>query len=164
MSITPNEDDFISWEKACIKFEDAVYDALHEREDLPQLITRAFDVKTLYRSGSTKIGDDESIVPSAKDVVYHLATLASVPTSKFYNAWFASVDAFNEDAKAKRIRPLVSIYGQEYAGRQVIAQALNPTLFNDILKEMSDNADIDEHYPLDKNKDINPYLKHKPNL
>lgn len=86
MPITPNEDDFVSWEKACIKFEDAIYDALHEREDLPQLITSAFDTKSLYRSGSTMIGDGESIVPSAKDVVYHLATLASIPTSKFYSA------------------------------------------------------------------------------
>lgn len=160
-SFEPTESQFNDWEVKCIAFEQALYDKFEGKFDksnkgsvkeFADKLLNLVNPKTLYKEASTRISDDKDEPLSGLDLLYYLSTVVSVPTNEFYSA-FKQVIADN--------KTLAPVYGQEFAIKQIVAQALNPALFNDILDGVKENANIKEDV---KEEGIQKYLLAKQPL
>lgn len=145
--LKPTEDNFNEWEKKCIEFEQALYEEFNKLypnkndkiqiKELADKLLNLVNKSTLYQSPSTLLTDDKDATISEIDLIYHLATIASLPSKDFYSAYGNTIIEHNKTAENK----LAPVYGQEYAIKQIIGQTLNPGLFNAILDGIANNAD-----------------------
>ena len=95
-----DENNFTKIEQARIKFEQRIFeefnkkytpktDPIQRADQLQEIAGKLIDLvnaKTLYKAGTTLITSDKDIEISPKDLVYHLATIISMPSGAFYTA------------------------------------------------------------------------------
>lgn len=130
-----DENNYTNFEKAYLKFSQDFYDQIHEKtlsnEELANKLLNLVNKANLYKSKLTSLSDRADETISELDLIYHLATLASLPTESFYQAYITTLSDEN----------IASVPGQEYAIKQTIANILNPDLFNKILDGIQNNTD-----------------------
>ena len=138
-----DENNFTKFEQARIKFEQRIFeefnkkytpktDPIQRADQLQEIAGKLIDLvnaKTLYKAGTTLITSDKDIEISPKDLVYHLATIISMPSGAFYTA----LKEINDPNWAP-------VYGQIYAIKQTIGQIINPELFNYILSKIKSKS------------------------
>ena len=95
-----DENNFAKFEQVRIKFEQRIFEEFNEKntpktdsiqradqlQEIADKLVNLVNAKTLYKAGSTLITSDKDIEISPKDLVYHLATIISIPSGAFYTA------------------------------------------------------------------------------
>ncbi len=141
-----DENNFTKFEQARIKFEQKIFEEFNEKnepktdpvqradqlQEIADKLVSLVDAKTLYKSGTTLITPDKDIEISPRDLVYHLATIISMPSEAFYTA-----------LKEIHDPNWAPVYGQIYAIKQTVGQIINPDLFNYILSKIKSKAKED---------------------
>lgn len=138
-----DENNFNKFEQVRIKFEQRIFEEFNEKyapktdsiqradqlQEIADKLINLVDAKTLYKAGTTLITPDKDIEISPRDLVYHLATIISMPSEAFYVA----LKEINDPNWAP-------VYGQIYAIKQLIGQMINPELFNYILSKIKSKS------------------------
>ena len=138
-----DENNFDKFEQIRIKFEQRIFEEFNKKyipetdpiqradqlQEIADKLVNLVDAKTLYKAGTTLITSDKDIEISPRDLVYHLATIISMPSNAFYTA----LKEINDPNWAP-------VYGQIYGIKQVIGQITNPELFNYILDKIKSKS------------------------
>lgn len=171
-----DENNFTKFEQARIKFEQKIFEEFNKKntlktdpiqradqlQEIADKLVKLVNAKTLYKAGTTLITSDKDIEISPRDLVYHIATIISMPSEAFYTA----LKGINDPNWAP-------VYGQIYAIKQITGQIINPELFNYILSKIKSKSaeDLANSKNLtsyeDFNKSIKNYWENKsilPNL
>lgn len=138
-----DENNFDKFEQVRIKFEQRIFEEFNEKyapktdpiqradqlQEIADKLINLVNAKTLYKAGTTLITPDKDEDISSRDLVYHLATIISMPSEAFYTA----LKEINDPNWAP-------VYGQIYAIKQTIGQIINPELFNYILSKIKSKS------------------------
>lgn len=138
-----DENNFTKFEQARIKFEQRVFEEFNKKyelktdpiqradqlQEIADKLVKLVNAKTLYKAGTTLITSDKDIEISPRDLVYHIATIISMPSEAFYTA----LKGINDPNWAP-------VYGQIYAIKQLVGQMINPELFNYILSKIKSKS------------------------
>ena len=138
-----DENNFAKFEQARIKFEQRIFEEFNKKyepktdpiqradqlQEIADKLINLVDAKTLYKAGTTLITPDKDIEISSRDLVYHLATIISMPSEAFYTA----LKEINDPNWAP-------VYGQIYGIKQTLGQIINPELFNYILDKIKSKS------------------------
>lgn len=159
-----DENNFAKFEQVRIKFEQRIFEEFNKKyepktdpiqradqlQEIADKLTNLVDAKTLYKAGTTLITPDKDIEISPKDLVYHLATIISMPSEAFYTA----LKEINDPNWAP-------VYGQIYAIKQTVGQITNPELFNYILSKIKSKSaeDLANSKNLTSSEDFNKSIK-----
>ena len=95
-----DENNFAKFEQVRIKFEQRIFEEFNKKyepktdpiqradqlQEIADKLVNLVDAKTLYKAGTTLITPDKDIEISPRDLVYHLATIISMPSNAFYTA------------------------------------------------------------------------------
>ena len=141
-----DENNFAKFEQVRIKFEQRIFEEFNKKyepktdpiqradqlQEIADKLINLVDAKTLYKAGTTLITPDKDIEISSRDLVYHLATIISMPSEAFYTA----LKEINDPNWAP-------VYGQIYGIKQTLGQIINPELFNYILSKIKSKAKED---------------------
>lgn len=152
------ESNYKEFEQKCIDFEQNFYNEIQNKfgeitdkdkqKEFAKKLLNLVNKETLFKTMSTKLSQNEDEVIGELDLIYYLATIGSLPIENFYAAY----KSFLPDN-------LLPIPGHEFTIKQVVAQAINPYLFNALLDEIKSNANYDGISDV-----AIKYLKAKPNL
>ena len=159
-----DENNFTKFEQARIKFEQKIFeefnkkntpktDPIQRADQLQEIAGKLIDLvnaKTLYKAGTTLITSDKDIEISPRDLVYHIATIISMPSEAFYTA----LKGINDPNWAP-------VYGQIYAIKQITGQIINPELFNYILSKIKSKSaeDLANSKNLTSSEEFNRSIK-----
>lgn len=138
-----DENNFTKFEQARIKFEQRIFEEFNKKyelktdpiqradqlQEIADKLVKLVNAKTLYKAGTTLITSDKDIEISPRDLVYHIATIISMPSEAFYTA----LKGINDPNWAP-------VYGQIYAIKQLVGQMINPELFNYILSKIKSKS------------------------
>ena len=138
-----DENNFDKFEQVRVKFEQRIFEEFNEKyapktdpiqradqlQEIADKLVNLVNAKTLYKAGTTLITPDKDEDISPRDLVYHLATIISMPSEAFY----AALKGINDPNWAP-------VYGQIYAIKQTIGQIINPELFNYILSKIKSKS------------------------
>ena len=132
---TVDNTNYADFEEAVNNFNDSFYAAIHnyyngdvDSKDLAQKLVSLVNKENLFKTPQTKITDRDDEEITNLGLIYHLATLSSIPSTEFYQAYL-DLDENN----------LAPVPGQIYAIKQTVAQMMNPELFNNILIEIQNS-------------------------
>ncbi len=159
-----DENNFAKFEQVRIKFEQRIFEEFNKKyepktdpiqradqlQEIADKLINLVDAKTLYKAGTTLITPDKDIEISSRDLVYHLATIISMPSEAFYTA----LKEINDPNWAP-------VYGQIYGIKQTLGQIINPELFNYILDKIKSKSaeDLANSKNLTSSEDFNKSIK-----
>ena len=159
-----DENNFAKFEQVRIKFEQRIFEEFNKKyepktdpiqradqlQEIADKLINLVDAKTLYKAGTTLITSDKDIEISSRDLVYHLATIISMPSEAFYTA----LKEINDPNWAP-------VYGQIYGIKQTLGQIINPELFNYILDKIKSKSaeDLANSKNLTSSEDFNKSIK-----
>ena len=159
-----DENNFIKFEQARIKFEQRIFEEFNKKyipktdpiqradqlQEIADKLVNLVNAKTLYKAGTTLITSDKDVEISPRDLVYHIATIISMPSEAFYTA----LKGINDPNWAP-------VYGQIYAIKQITGQIINPELFNYILSKIKSKSaeDLANSKNLTSSEEFNRSIK-----
>ena len=150
-NIDITEDNYSQYESAIIKFEDAIYSEIRNKnlnqDQVVSNIISLFKWDELLHRKPTKMNKDQNNIISDYDKAVYLLSIISSPSSDFYNKLKTILD--------KPEFKIAPIYSQEYIAKVAYSFLNYPELLNEFLRKLNNIAYDNE---------IDLYLKNKPSL